>query len=303
MDSFELYDKIEDYLKNQLSEAEKQAFEKDMQTNTALAEEVALHRDIINATNEPEIASFRQQMESILLEKPSPAKNTSLHAIKIGGWLVAASILIALAIWVFRPEVSKIETPIVDTGIDTTNSQNNLAEEKPIQSIDSTKTEKLARPERTLPQQGKIQPENQTQYLALAETAYQPFDGGIRGTEYQDTATLSNLEKAEIYYSEARLQEVIHLLQNPDQDQRTEALKLRAHTYFQLRQFNKSASDFEELTKISPLYQFDAEWNLLLSYLAQLPKTQAQFNILLNKITSDPNHPFAKKANELQRKI
>lgn len=65
MDTLELYEKIENYIKNRLSPDDRAAFESEIQANPELAAEVALHRAIIDAAGEKEMIAFRKMMEEV----------------------------------------------------------------------------------------------------------------------------------------------------------------------------------------------------------------------------------------------
>jgi anti-sigma factor RsiW len=95
----QLYEKIEDYLLARLPEPEREAFEAEIQADPALAEEVALHRALIEATDEEDIKELRRLMEELL---PKPAPQARLKAIRRQHWhwwAVAAAAAAVLLAW------------------------------------------------------------------------------------------------------------------------------------------------------------------------------------------------------------
>lgn len=62
MDTIDLYEKIESYLLGRLPAGEHAAFEAEIQSDPVLAEEVALHRDLIVATGEEDVLALRKKI-------------------------------------------------------------------------------------------------------------------------------------------------------------------------------------------------------------------------------------------------
>ena len=96
MKEAELYEKIEDYIKKRLSKEEQLAFEREIAADSELADQVALHHDLIAATGEKEVAAFRKQMDAIIrdddLNAPAPAGKRIVMRRSI--LAVAASVLL-----------------------------------------------------------------------------------------------------------------------------------------------------------------------------------------------------------------
>ncbi|MBK8702645.1 MAG: hypothetical protein IPN33_02865 [Saprospiraceae bacterium] len=140
-----------------------------------------------------------------------------------------------------------------------------------------------------------------TEYLALAEELYTPYDAsGLRSGEQEDTVTPSDFERAVEAYNNKDWKKTVSLLKSPTPDQLTESLKLRAHAYFQLGNFDKAAADFQQLTEKSISYKYDAEWNLLLCHLARLPRQRAAFEELRKRILENEEHPFYERVRAVE---
>ena len=132
-------------------------------------------------------------------------------------------------------------------------------------------------------------------YAAIAEANYKknPFEvtEGIRG-DSKDNLTLA--EKA---YQQVDFKQVISFLNaTPLEKSNIAQLNLLAHAYFQQKQFANALPLFEKMVDWSRLVaRQEAEWYLLLDYLAQCPQYQTQFDALAQQIKGNAVHEYHTK--------
>jgi hypothetical protein len=310
MDKLDLFEKVEDYLRNRLPPEAHRAFEAEMAQNPELAEEVALHRTLMDATGEKDVMDLRELMERAYaqqfagkgLEKTdlgssggavSPASGMTVSYRRIYQWAAAASVLLVAAagIWWATKEnpaatVASTPEPVIN---DTSTVP--LPGQKP--GIAGTGEAETAAPRPT-------QPDPQRRYMAMANDYYRsPEFSNIRKGEGVNTDSLPPLERAKRAFTDHRYQQVVLLLQQPDPAVLQQATYLRGHAFFNLKNYGAAARDFRTLMEQESMEADDATWYLLLSTLAQKGAKDSSFQMQLKKIMDDDGHPFHAKAKEL----
>lgn len=298
----EFYEKIEDYIKGRLSEEEREAFDKEIASDPDLAEEVALHRDMIQATGEREILDFRSKMEKIGVQSlPPPSQNSAWKRWRITGFLTVVFLFAFGVVWWFN-RASEAENPNEKPDQEEVPNQSappsaapptipiaegDEKESKPVQSGDQPKSQK------------KKESVPDPRFIAMANELYkqQPYEIILRNVPNAQ-GNVSLLQKAEEAYKNKNYPETINLLSKPVEGYVSESTKLRAHAYFRLGQFARAAEDFQSLT--NGRYKYDAEWYLLLSYLPRLPETQKEVDALIGQITQVESHSFREKVLAVQ---
>ena len=314
MDPNEINEKIEDYIKGKLNEQESQQFQSDVEADPLLAGEVNLHQKMMEATGDQKRLAFRRQLleiadEVVPLEKKKKPPFNGLWL--IGGILIIVGLGLILLNYQKRgsspqdastiqkeseilpgSDEEEVNPPIESEGTDPEDP----IETEPLDNIPiandqtSDPSDKPEEPSTT------INLENQ----ALAMNTYQAFDPGVSMGENPDEVSIS--EQAQQLFRDSSFNQVITLLENPPEDEKPELLKIRANAYFELKQFDRAAQDFKELRDINLYYKSNAEWNLLLCYLAQLPASQNDFDPLF-KLVLDESHSFSEKAKKLQQQL
>ncbi len=293
MSEIELYEQIENYLHNRLSPEARQRFESDMLADPGLAEQVALHRDMLDAIPSQDVIDLRRLMtESYKAEFGDNTKKdensrpfTTGRQVRIIVVAITLLILLAAGIWWMqcKPAVEVVKDP-------------------PSVIID-TLSEPVSQDTLPVPPKQNVSPVPAAKnYASIVQKIYResPYaSGNLMGTGNDPDET--TLQKASEAYAKNQFKETFDLLQTLPREGHTEALKLRAHSLFRLGRYTRAAADFMELSK-SFSYGSDAEWHLLLCHAALLPKTQKEYDTLLKKVGA-AGHPFEKKAHELNRKI
>lgn len=65
MENEQLYEQIEKYLMDEMSEQERSIFESEIQKNDALKQEVQIHQELANAVSDPEIHQLRETLKKV----------------------------------------------------------------------------------------------------------------------------------------------------------------------------------------------------------------------------------------------
>ena len=138
-------------------------------------------------------------------------------------------------------------------------------------------------------------------YIALATTSYQdppPFASRLKSGEA--TAEKSVLLQAAEAFDEGRYPAAIDLLGLPTEKDQSSVRYLRGHTYFKLKKFNLAADEFKFVAsdEFLPNYQ-EAQWYLLLSYLALLPNAENDFRALALQLAGDEYSDYREEAKKL----
>jgi len=96
MSKYEYQELLERYLAGELSPGERSSFEAQLATDSALREELEIHRRAANALNDPQRLALREILQEIMVESPAPVSKTNnyrylsllliLFPIAIIGW-------------------------------------------------------------------------------------------------------------------------------------------------------------------------------------------------------------------------
>ncbi len=315
MTEVELYEKIEDYLKGRLGSEGIKAFQAQMAEDPALAQEVAIHQDLFwaiplddddddDSENDKtstkdmptqDIVNLRKLMENAYYTTEEKKDRPTIWTLpRLLGILTLLLLGVAAFGWLRRPPAppKPAELPIA---IDSTQSRNVLdSVQNNNAKIDLPNTPDTLKPK---------PPTTRPNYATLVSETYNtsPYAPSVLMSDDPDDLVANNLSKASEAYAKKQFTETIRLLQNIPDEGRTDALKLRSHAYFRLKRYDLAALDFGTLTQ-SPGYQYDADWYLLLSYAARLPKTKVQYGAQLAKVTK-PGHPFEKQALAFNKRL
>jgi tetratricopeptide (TPR) repeat protein len=119
MTDFERSEKIEKYVLGQLEGAELTAFEAQLKKDKALAEEVAIERDIAGALSEPDVLSFRQTLQGVRQDYHRKGNGRRGFTIIWRTLVVAASVvlLVAAGHWLFQRQAGPL--PAADALFDS----------------------------------------------------------------------------------------------------------------------------------------------------------------------------------------
>jgi len=317
---FDLYEKIEAYLKGRMPDEEQQQFEQDIAKDEELKAVVSIQKDAMAATAESDIIALREQLGD-LFKKENEKEEPDHQAQRIPSgfkswWLLVLLPLMALLFWWFttaekaavlpattpppaQEEKAPLPPPPANMPIAET-ADNKATTIPPVPATDSKNEPK---PVTTAPATNE--------YLALAETNFPNPQGVLVRSEKEGKK--SKLEKAQDAYDQgiaetdpdsrqAYFAKCITLLDELDDTQLIPARYLRANAYFQIGEYNKAAVSFATLSDDFE-YGYDADWGHLLALIAQGDTQKEAYTQVLQKITQDANHSFRQKALELKEEL
>ncbi|NRB47575.1 MAG: hypothetical protein HRU41_07865 [Saprospiraceae bacterium] len=311
----ELFDRIELYLRDEMTPKDKLAFEQEIEVNPALKEQVDKQQLQLDAIEVLLESDLREQMKEWQVsdapgaaspKQESPGRVRRLYRIGIG---IAAAILILL---VFRVLLDRREAKmeIVEEEkkeIEQQEDKTPIAEQDPPQEEVSPK---LPDPPKESPAPQPSPPTPQVDYIAIATRNYQlPQDlqGTLRSTEEEDRSPLdAGLAAFEDKNYSKAISELRALATSIGEDEYARAQEILGHAYFLNKDYTEAAQVFEELAK-DPDYESVrqyGEWYLLLSLLPQYERNKDRIDGLLNKIV-DPEefHNYRQLADALQLQL
>jgi hypothetical protein len=332
MSDFEQYEKIELYLKKELTHDEMIAFENDIKNNPKLAEAVELHRlewdameVLIEADLKKKMTEWNVPFEvtpqpkgsagSVFSGKNDKNDNTlivSSTSRKRLNWLlgIAASLtlLTVATVWYFnrpqpqKPEISKTE-PIQKIDTPSTNTPSVFP---PI--LEDKKEEKLVeKPQKQDTKKVEISNlKDDKNYLAYAYEAYENEgaptyeDIQMRGTSNENI-----LDEAGKAYDKKDYKRAIDLLKNtPVSDENFGALEILAHAEFQSKNHKAALPIFQNLLKLSGKKSKEkSEWYLLLCYLSDYKNHKTEYKLLSESILAQKEHAYFEVTKKLLSKM
>ena len=131
----------------------------------------------------------------------------------------------------------------------------------------------------------------------LAMAGYRVPEGlsGIRGQDEGD-----NLSKATEAFFQKKYRQALGLLEPLPENDRQEALSLRAHAHFGAGDFQAAARDFAEL-EAGGIYRREAQWFGLLSRMAVPGADIDALKKELEAVRQTANHPYREAAEKLMQ--
>lgn len=276
------YELIEPYNLGRLPAAQAARFEAAMQADPALAAAVYTHRTEWEMQELVAENLLRTELRQRLNDLPDTPDNPPSNAWKF--LLPLLPLLGAMAYFFFlKPNADPALPP----------GQVPQEVPAPPSNPPAAQPEKTAPPAQ-IPIAEAPLPRDRHQ-LALA--AYRAPEGlsGIRGPG--DDATLSQATQA---FAEKNYRRVLELLDTLPEDDRQEALSLRAHAGFSTGNFAAAARDFEEL-EAGGIYRREAQWFGLLSRMAMPETAPNALKKSLEQIQNNADHPYRNDARALMR--
>lgn len=317
MNNEDIYDKIEAYLKGNLSEEERAAVEREIQTNPEVALEFQWQQVELDAMEVMLERDLRGKINQWLDEdEPLPPPENDTHT-PPNTWrpgrlwiaaLLGAVVVLAVAAWRMDWFGYKSESvPTEKTPAERANSNQQtpgqIAEEEEPTESEKTVDPTIPGPEvRPAPQR----PPAGGGMMADAGKLYEDLPlGNIRkgATVEGEQDPLSEAVNA---YEQKQYRRAFELLDAVPEGNgyAIRALEMKAHTLYHLKKYKESAAAFAAVaaTELPPFAE-RAQWNELVCYTAQYPATKAAFNALLAVLIADSGHAYHEKALELQARL
>lgn len=308
------FDQIEDYLTGRLSDIEARAFERRASGDEGLRTELELQR-------------LEHDSMELMLEKdlkanmatwggqppPNPFEDgdgTASRTPKRGLRWLPLALLGALALagaWWFLGNTGAADKnePLPST------EQNHLqkAKEQPAppanipiaEETPAANGEDEAPPTQKAPPQRPAPPPQSADYLSLAATMYgtpPTFASGLKSGEATDGKSAH--AKAAEAFDKGEYAKALQLLGPPQTEDQSTVRYLRGHTYYMMKKYGAASREFAAVAsdEFLPNYQ-EAQWYLLLSYLARLPDTKKEFDDLAGQLSEDEYSDYREKAKAL----
>ncbi len=307
---------IEAYLTGQLSKEETAAFEKVLAKNEELANEVKLQQLEHHAMDRMLETDLQSKMKSWdHTPPPNPFDNktigTDLAKSTSWIWWVIGAVLFSGLFWfLFRPTQPDVipESPDIEPKEETAPPLDQKEETKPLEkkpNIDYAEAKESQKEEKInieKPSTNKVIPQKKEDpYRLLALGNYKEPDHLVSTIKSEKTDTKkTSFEKAAIAFGEKRYQDAGTLLGTYQPDEESTVQYLRGHINFKLENYNNSITYFQAVAEndFAPDV-LEAEWYLLLSYLARGAQSKSDFETLAEKLATDKYFPKQKEAKIL----
>jgi tetratricopeptide (TPR) repeat protein len=320
------YDRIEAYIKGELSSADKYQFEVDLKTDTLLAEHFQLQlmeHEAMEFMISEGLRNKFSEWERNPSENPYPDKVETGILSRVGygrlKWIIAAFVLILTIIIIIlmlnrfksvqieskEPNLPSIKESTIQSADDMPSQEDLMLpglEEKVIpdsSSRDESEERSYKRKEKGI---NKVNgPRVEIAYIEIAQEFYeQPEEFFIvlrSDSKEQDDKYSQALEK----YEKSQYNEALAMLVGIDFQSQSQAQYLLGHIYFQLQRYNEAAITFEKIVTdpLLPVFE-EARWYLFLTYTAALPKSQKKWDALRRELESDKGFSYK---NDLQRLV
>lgn len=308
-----LRDKIQNWLRGRLSDAEAAALQAQADTDPDFARLVEQERLYLEALEllfkkklAANLARWRNDPENI----PPPPDFTKAPTLPKAGrfpnlknrkiWIILAAVGLGLLAWLIwrepapspPPQKEPIaqkqqpDRPGADTGTEPEDSG-----EKTTGTPSRYPYRPLAINLHRQENAPAIQTPNQRSDADTARVV-DPADPAYRFRLAQDTLRIGNPGAA------------IELLQGLAlEDSSAASVQLwLGHAWFDSGKFEEAIAAYRRFEQLTERTNY-ADWYLLLSYLAVYPQDKTEFDALLTKISTDPKHLFYTKANDLKNQL
>jgi Anaphase-promoting complex, cyclosome, subunit 3 len=308
MDNLELYEKIDAYLRKQLSAQEKNAFEAAIAKDEDLAMEVEIQRLYIDAGEvliEQDLkeqvnnwkAEIKSSQDSTTTNEPIPP-TTKTAASKAYLLAIVAVVVMALLV-LYLLWLNSAQSGTGDQS-EPNKDQQNLQDSPRSNSKDSTS---LERNQQQLPGNTREQktpndkpPIAKGPIADLLNEYYESPTGTIRSPQPGEVE--SPYELAARNYNDGQYATALNQLANipPTAPNLNNIQLLKAYCHFQLQHYAEAEAIFSDLAKLK---MASADWGLAMTFLAQGPKAIDKLRAKLELIRSEPFHDYGGRAEKL----
>jgi len=293
MEEEQLDERIEKYNLGHLSEAEVERFEAEMLANPRLAKAVREHR---TAWEMGELMAEERLRARIRARFADATPSPDFRPGRIRRFMLGVLLLLLGAAVFFV--VRNRQTAAPAEPAKTAPTPEILPEKTPGETTPPVPEQPKAAPSRS-PEAPIAQTQKQPAMRRLALANYRTPDGlsGIRGADESE-----NLSRAAKAFFEKNYARTLDLLATLPENDRQEALALRAHAHFGASHFVAAARDFSELEK-EGVYRREAQWFGVLARLAADPAEEARTLSDLQTIIQNDKHPYRIQAEALKQAI
>jgi hypothetical protein len=311
MEKQQLYEMINAFIKGELPIATAELFAQEIATDLVLSEQISIQRLEHEAGKLLREKELRNKMKA--WETDNQSVTTSTWSIMRGGratFAIAAGLVTILAAVLFlKPWNSGKSTDNIATSLPETkqNPTHTIPQiEKPVAQIEKPNPQvetPQTKPQKPIKEQPNLL-KNTENYLALAETYYKNpnFEANIRGGESQNNP----LEAGIITFNKGEYQKSKDFFNNTllSEDDTPYAQLYKGLIAFKLKEYKTAITLLTELSQSNAyLLPEEAEWYLLLTYLADNQDDTTVFKNLLSKVKNNKNHAHCKEAEKLMSSL
>jgi len=257
-----------------------------IQNDPEFKNRVATLKPIIQGIEHLGEDELRSQLRSITSTTIPISKRISIttHRISIAAGIIGILLISLVAIlWLKPTENQQV--------VNVTTPQNDPAKvEKELQN-NTVKSEQIIpeKPEKN---------DNSMQLLAFAKSNH-------RKPEFETTrSSLSTMDSIYHLFDEKKWSEVLKATENKDVKNGWffETRNLVAHILFEEGNYEKAATKYQEIIqKNESPFMEEAQYNLLICYLAQYNVSQYKTKLLIDKILANRNHPFYSETMKIKQ--
>lgn len=309
-DQEEQFYKVEAYIKGQLSEKEKKAFEQRIDQSPELAAQVEQQR--------LELEGLEYLLEKDLRSKMQHWKFDSAKSKpRYNPWIIVLIIIILAVSGIFYIATQKQNHPTIPSPRKQEESPQPSTKMEERETTESPKKRPpVANEQRTI-EAAPAEPSSsdQNRYLALAENTYtlpEHLSSNLKSAEPTGKTAQTALEGGIEAFSSgdypqalASFQKVIQ--EDSSSNERYElAYEWMAHTHFKMQDYEKAADKFRTIVNsgYAAFIKDRAEWYLLLSMLPNYPERKEETEALIEKMTEPENyHLYEDSAKALSDRL
>lgn len=300
MDKEALYHKLKDYLDGKLSEEEHRDLKTRINTDEAIAEQLALVRlekelaDLmLDDELDTKMAEWSKEEQLPPSEKDKPKEPANKNKPSRGWWLGILAVLsvVVITYWLLRPgQIPPSLTPATNTApptsIDETVSDENPTlpdqvddqKQEDVQEIESTspqqpiENKRISTPKDSRPVAEQTPSENNPiQQLAMNTAAQTSPIGSLGISRAAEQTDESSFQKGYRLMGEGKLEEAQQVLETISDENRAlylNAQQYLAYVYFEQANYQAVIPIFESLIAVPYANKEQMEWLLALAYLA-----------------------------------
>ncbi|HMQ86289.1 MAG TPA: hypothetical protein PKB07_01795 [Flavilitoribacter sp.] len=292
------FDRIDRFLKNEMSEKERQSFLREMAADKELARETKLQQLEEAVLEDQAVLDLKKRIRS-LQENPAPESpkgpSGKPRRFRIWPWLLV--VVATIVIWQYM-----IHDPVdpgnfmqnQDTGEQPDPTPEDEKQEQPLNGEE--KESETGKEINEIPDisRGRPQAFNDSPQFIYQGPDWPPKENIERGLSPEENLGLLKAIRAMEADSFILARNLARGVLKSDSTS-LEAREVIAHASFLLKDYKTATAQFQVLVDSAvPNYVQEWEWYLLLSYAAQWPEQKANFTKYLNLILNDPEHDYHK---------
>lgn len=309
-----LFFKIEAYLRDRLSPADRTAFESEMDADPDLAALVQRQQRENQALELLTERELRARMGAWERQMPATTLQTSggRYRSRWIAWAAAAAVLVLIAGWWIVRDTGRVEAPVVVQPQTPATSPTTVPKSTPKPGrqqqptspakdiADNKPASPAPAPKPTAPAPSK----KAIDYAALSDEYYRERDF-FPATTNPGTGA-AGYDQAVQDFKKGKYSDLLSQLRKGGKFNANDlnVKELLGHSLLKNRQYDAAVNTFREIvnTRRQP-YADKAEWALALVYLKQMPAKSALLDRALERITARPGHLFYGKAKALQERV